>query len=177
MRDDPLIFAGCAVKRTKAKPAGTSGSTDHDGAPPPEATEQKGDILIRDLYHNGTNSVHNMRVVNTDANTHAVKTTEKCLQEVKRGEKRIYLEACLHHRRHFSPFVASVDRLLVVEATATQKRLASFLATMWRQPYSKTCRYIKSRITITLVCATHRCIQGSRVPAHLISVQRPQWEA
>ena len=86
----------------------------------------------------------------------------------------MYLESCLHQRRHFSPFVASVDGLLGVEATTTLKMLASRLAIEWKQPYSKTCGYIKSRITITLVRATHRCIQGSRVPAHRISVQRPQ---
>ena len=88
----------------------------------------------------------------------------------------MYLEACLQQRRHFSPFVASVDRLLGVEATATLKRTASRLATKWKQSYSKTCEYVKSRVVITLVRATHRCIQGSQVPAHRISVNRPQWE-
>ena len=45
----------------------------------------------------------------------------------------MYLEACLQKRRHFSPFVTSVDRLLGVEATATLKMLASRLATKWKQ--------------------------------------------
>ena len=88
----------------------------------------------------------------------------------------MYLEACLQQRRHFSPFVASVDRLLGEEATATLKRVSSRLATKWRQPYSKMCGYVKSRVAITLVRATHRCLRGSWVPAHRISVQRPQWE-
>ena len=88
----------------------------------------------------------------------------------------MYLEACLQQRRHFSPFVASVDRLLGVEATATLKRVSSRLATKWRQPYSKMCGYVKSRVAITLVRATHRCLRVSWVPAHRISVQRPQWE-
>ena len=71
----------------------------------------------------------------------------------------MYLEACLQQRRHFSPFVAYVDRLLEVEAMATLKRLASRLATKWKQSYSKTCGYVKSSIAITLVCANHRCIR------------------
>ena len=79
-------------------------------------------------------------------------------------------------RRHFSPFVASVDGLLGMEVTKTLKRLASCLATKWRQPYPKTCRYVKIRTAITLVRATHRCIRVSRVPTHRISVQQPQWE-
>ena len=88
----------------------------------------------------------------------------------------MYLEAYLQQCRHFSPFVASVDGMLGVEATATLKRIASRLATKWRQPYSKTCGYVNSRVAITLVRATHRCIRGSCVPAHRISVQQPQWE-
>ena len=88
----------------------------------------------------------------------------------------MYLETCLQQRRHFSPFVASVDGLLGVEATITLKRLASRLATKFKQSYSKACGYIKIMIAITLVHATHRCILGPRVTAHQISVQRPQWE-
>ena len=79
VRDDPLIFVGCAVKRPKANPDRTSGSTDQDGAPPPESMEYKGELLIRDIWQNRTDSVHDMRVVNTDAKTNAVKTLEKLL--------------------------------------------------------------------------------------------------
>ena len=85
----------------------------------------------------------------------------------------MYLEACLQQRWHLSPFVTSVERLLGVEVTATLKKLASRLATKWKKSYSKTCRYVKGRIAITLLLATHRCIRRSRVPTHLISVQRP----
>ena len=85
----------------------------------------------------------------------------------------MYLEACLQHRRHFFPVVASVDILLGVEAMATLTRIASHLATKLQQPYSRTCGYVKSRISITFVRAIFRCIRGSRVPANRISVQRP----
>ena len=37
VRNDPIIYQGCAVKRTKAKPAGTSDTLDPDDTPP-EAT-------------------------------------------------------------------------------------------------------------------------------------------
>ena len=164
------------MKRTKATPAGASGTTDQAGAPSPEVTENKGNLLIRHLWQNGTDSVHDMRVVNTDAKSHMAKAPEKCLHEAGRGKKRVYLEACLQQRRNFSPFVASVDVLLGVEETETLKRLDICLDTKWKQPYSKTCGYVKSRIAITLVRATHRCIQGFWVPAHRISVQRPQLE-
>ena len=98
------------------------------------------------------------------------------MQEAEREKECMYLEACLQQRRHFYPFVASVDGLLGVEAADTLKRIASCLAIKWRQPYSRTCGYVKSRIAITLVQATHWCIRDSRVPAHRISVHFPQWE-
>ena len=142
----------------------------------PEVTEQKGDLLIRDLWQQGTDSVHNMRVVNTDALLYLKKAPEKCLHEAEKGKKKMYLEACLQQRQHFSPFVASVDRLLGLEAAANLKRIFSRLATKWRQPYSKMCGYVKSRVAITLVRATHHCLRGSWLPAHQISVQQPQWE-
>ena len=63
-----------------------------------------------------------------------------------------------------------------MEATDTLKKVANRLASKWKQPYSKTCGYVKSRISITLVRSTHRCIRGSPVPAHKVSVQRPKWE-
>ena len=69
MRNDPLIYQGCAVKRTNAKPDGTSGITYIEDTPP-ENMEQKGDLLLRDLWQNGTDSVYDMRVVNTDAKSY-----------------------------------------------------------------------------------------------------------
>ena len=77
MRDDPLIYLGHAVKRTKASPAGAGGTSNHIEVQPPEVTEQKGNLLIRDLWQQRTDSFHNMRVVNTDALMHRKKDPEK----------------------------------------------------------------------------------------------------
>ena len=58
-----------------------------------EATENKCDLLMHDLWQNGTDNFHEMRVVNTDAKSHSSKTPEKFLQEAKRAKKKMYLEA------------------------------------------------------------------------------------
>ena len=96
-----------------------------------------------------------MRIVNTNAKYYWEKSLENCMDEAEKSKMKMYLEACLRQLRHFSPFVASVDGLLGAEATATLKRIASCLASKWRQSYSKTCVYVMSRIAITLVRATH----------------------
>ena len=177
VHDDPLLYSGRARSSTKPMPAGSKLTTPSDATTAaPEVTEQKGDLLIRDFWQQVTYSVKDMRVMNTDALSYVRRSLEKCLQEAKRGKKKMYLEACLQQRRHFSPFVALVDGLMGVEATATLKMITSRLATKWRQSYSKTCGYVESRVAITLVRATHCCIRGSWVPAHRISVQRPHWE-
>ena len=86
VRNDPLIYSGRSVKRTKATPAGAGGKTNHAVVQPPEVTEQKGGLLIRDLCKQGTDSVHDMRFVNTDAPTHRTKDPARCLHKAERGE-------------------------------------------------------------------------------------------
>ena len=71
VQDNPLIYSGRSVKRTKAMSARANGNSGHTEAP--EVTEQKGDLLIQDLWKQGTASVHDMCVVNTDAPTYQKK--------------------------------------------------------------------------------------------------------
>ena len=72
------------MKMLKAKLVRTIGLTDWDNALPSEATGHNGDLLIWDLWQNGTDSVHNMRVMETDASSQSGKQPEKCLQEAER---------------------------------------------------------------------------------------------
>ena len=116
-----------------------------------------------------------MLVVNTETLYHRKKSPDKILHMIEEEKKKKYLEACLQKRYHFSPFVISVDSLLGVEAEATVKCIAICLVTKWKQPYSRTCVYIKNRVTITLARSTHHCIRGSWVMANNISVQHLQW--
>ena len=83
------------MKRPKENLARTTGRNDWDNAPLPEAMAHKLDLLIHELWHNVTESVHDMRVVNKDSKSHLAKPPEKCLQEVERAKERMYLETCL----------------------------------------------------------------------------------
>ena len=121
------------------------------------------DLLIRDLWAQGDDSIHDTRVVNTDAVSYQYKTPKKCLDTSEWEKKKKYLHACLNERWHFTPFVASVYGLLGVEAEATLKCIASRLTTKWKEPYSRTYGYVKSRVAITLVRSTNLCILGGQV--------------
>ena len=73
------------MKRMKDTPAGAGGNSNNAVVQPPEVTEQKGDLLIRDLWQQGVDSAHAMHVVNNDAPTHRMKDPVKSLHEAERG--------------------------------------------------------------------------------------------
>ena len=104
------------------------------------------------------------------------KSPEKCIQMAEKENKMKYLESCLQKLCPLYPFVVSTDGLLGVEAEAMLKRTSTHLSTKCMQPYSRTYRYVKSRVAITLVHFTHNSIWGSRVMAHKISIKQTQWE-
>ena len=70
------------MKTPKTKPVRSKATKATSAMPLLEAMEQNGDLLIRDLWQNGTDSVHDMRIVNTYTKSHLAKTPEKFLQEV-----------------------------------------------------------------------------------------------
>ena len=47
---------------------------------PSEDEREKGDLLIRDIWSQWTESIHYMCVMNTDAVSYQSKTPEKCLE-------------------------------------------------------------------------------------------------
>ena len=74
VRDHPLISAGFNVNRLKVNTDRTKDTPVPDNMPPLDATEEKGELLIRDLWQIGTDSVTYMRVMKTDAKSHLAKT-------------------------------------------------------------------------------------------------------
>ena len=58
VRDNSKIYTGCTVR---------GGNEKIKGSPLKDKVEVKGDILVRDICMQGTDSIHNMGVVNTDA--------------------------------------------------------------------------------------------------------------
>ena len=69
-----------------------------------------------------------------------------------------------------------MDGLLRVEAEATLKGITRHLVKIQKEAYACTCRYVKSRLGVTIVNANHHCIWEARVLSSRISVNHPQWE-
>ena len=117
VRDNPKTFTGCAMRGVKA-------NTKVKGAPPKDEGELKGDLIIQDLWTQGTDIIHNMSVVNNDVISHQPQTSKKYLVADKREKKKKYLHACTNKRRHFTPFIAPVNGLLGVKAEETLKLIS-----------------------------------------------------
>ena len=107
MHDNPKICIGHAVCGGKEKLKGSSSK---------DKGELKGNLLIRELWTQGTDIIHDTHVGNTDATSYQSKPPEKCLETAEKEKKKYYLDACLKQRQQFPPFVTSVDRLIGVEA-------------------------------------------------------------
>ena len=71
MRDSLLINTGHYVQEVKAHP---KGSPHNNLLVATETSEKKLDFLIRYLWQIGTDSIHDMRVMNTDAFSHRNKS-------------------------------------------------------------------------------------------------------
>jgi hypothetical protein len=167
-RDEPLIH-GCATEKVKTSPGKITTQNNHEEAATRE--DERGDLLIRGFGTAGTGCILDVRVTDTDSKACCKRTPFKVLESQEKEKKWKYLGACLENRRHFTPFVLSVDGLLGREAKTFAKRLAGKLAGKWQKPCSQVCGYVKARLSIAAVCATHLCLRGSRVPAHNISTR------
>ena len=54
------------------------------GSPSEDKGDLKGGLLIRDLWTQGTDIIHNMRVVNTDATSYKSKSPKKLLETTEK---------------------------------------------------------------------------------------------
>ena len=173
--EEPLFHLDFAVQEGKVPALGLTSQQSTCGKR--YRPIMKEDLLIRKpMGRDGRTVFTTCLSRNTYAHLlHHDKLPQKCLLMEEREKKHKYLEACLRYCRHLSPFIVSVYGLLDVQAEATLKRIDSRITTKWKQPYSRTCGNVKSRVANTQVRANHRCIWDPWVPACKFSVQRPQW--
>ena len=172
IRDEPLIISGRSAKSPKAE--NTKEANDQS------LNEQRGDISARGFWSIGTECIVDVRVTDTDqaSSIKRGRTPEREIEIQESEKKRKYLQACLDQRRHFTPYVliVSVEGLIGREAEAFTKRLAAKLALRWKKPYSQVCGFVKAKMSIAIVRATHLCLRGSRIPIQNVSRERHQWD-
>ena len=164
IRAEPLINPGSSRTPSNANPSD----------PQAPDTRERGDLLIRNLWENGTDCIIDVRVTDLDAPSYVSRSPAKVLASHEQQKKKKYVEDCLHQRRSFCPFVISTDGMLGFEAKTLLKQIARKLSAKWERRYSVVCGLVRARLSIACVRATHLCLRGSRIPFTRMS-RRIQW--
>ena len=134
----------------------------------------RGDIGVHGFWKTGQSTIFDVRITDTDCAAWRDRDPHKVLAQHEKEKKKTYSKACSDRRRHFTPLVFSCDGMVAVEAKAAIKRVASLLSEKWHRPYSETCTYVRSRISLSLVRAASHCLRGSRDPTARVS--HATWE-
>ena len=121
------------------------------------------DLGVRGVWQPQTEALFDIRVIDTDAQSHAERSVEAVLTSAEKEKKRKYNEAAMARHASFSPFVVSVDGRMGREARVFLKRLAEKLTMRWQKPYSEVMGWVQARMSFATLRATNRCIRGSRL--------------
>ena len=129
--------------------------------------------MIRGFFDRAKDCVIDFSLLDLDCATHRTRSAQSALRSYELAKKNKYSRPCAHFRRDFVPFVASADGLLGREAVAFLQRLASQLALKWHRPYPPVCGYVRARIALSLVRASHLCLRGSRLSTTSLGFSLP----
>jgi hypothetical protein len=129
--------------------------------------------MIRGFFDRAKDCVIDCSLLDLDCASHRTKSAQQALRARESVKKNKYSRACAHYRRDFVPFIASADGLLGREAVAFLQRLASQLALKWNRPYPPVCGYVRARIALSLVRASHLCLRGSRLSTTSLGFSLP----
>ena len=124
------------------------------------------------FWKRGTTVMFDIIIVNLGVVSYLRMTPEKALAKTEKEKKDMYLQACLEHRRAFTPMVYSADRIPREEALAAQKRLAALLSYKLKQEYSEMCGFVRARMSLVIVIPNNLLLSGPQNKGARIQ-QRP----
>ena len=100
VRDEPQIYPGRSADVEETEEISTP------------TQQERGDMLIRNLWKHQTDRILDVCVRNLNAPSNIHRKPEVVLPSHELEKKKKYLQACLDQRRHFSLFVVSCDGVL-----------------------------------------------------------------
>ncbi|MEM7495956.1 MAG: hypothetical protein AAF471_07510, partial [Myxococcota bacterium] len=135
-----------------------------DNADEQAKPELRGDASVWGFWKRGNMAIFDVRITDTNCPSNRKTEASKVLARHEAAKKKLYLEACLARRRSFTPLVFSVDGMMGTETNAAVKQLASLLSAKLSTPYSVTCGFVRSRLSMALARGTSLCLRGTRDP-------------
>ena len=84
------------------------------------------------------------------------------LENQRNEKKKQYNNAVEDRRGTFTPFIATCDAILDIEAEHYIKRLSSYLSEKWDKCYSVVIGWVRARIQVCILRSVSLCLRGSR---------------
>lgn len=130
--------------------------------PVSQQPELRGDLLIRGLWEHQHSCIIDVRMTDPDAASYRTTPTDKILSNQEKEKKKKYHPTCQELRHHFTPFITTTDGQIGQEGNKMLTRLASKLCSKWDAPFGKVKAFVKMRVQIAIVRATHICLRMPR---------------
>ena len=122
----------------------------------------RADWGVRGFWEHQREALFDYRIFNADALSY-VNTPITTLLENQRNEKKKQYNSAVEMRRGtFTPFIASCDAILDIEAEHYLKRLSSYLSEKWEKSYSEVIGWVRARIQVCILRSVSLCLRGSR---------------
>ncbi|KAL1450485.1 hypothetical protein WDU94_002849 [Cyamophila willieti] len=96
----------------------------------------RGDLAVRGVWEAQREALFDIRVVDTDAPSHASRTVRSVLISAEEEKKRKYLAACEQRHATFTPLVTSVDGVFAPQMQSFILMICERLSEKWSKPYS-----------------------------------------
>ena len=121
------------------------------------------------MWQHQTNTLIDVWVTDINAKIYISLSLDNVQEMQDEEKKNKYLLPCVAQRKHFTPFVVSVDCLLGREARMLLKQTAQHLATKWEGPPSQAHNYKHTRMSVAIARATHCFLRASLVSSYMAS--------
>ena len=121
------------------------------------------DLSIRGVWQLQTLALFDVRVIDTDAESHSQRVVTAILSSAEEEKKKKNSKAAALRRASFTPLVVSVDGVRGRGAIFFVKQLTQKLAHKWDKSNSEVViGWMRARLSFAILRATNLCLRGSR---------------
>ena len=114
------------------------------------------------MWQPQTVALFDIRVIDTDAQSHAARTIPSLLESAEANKKYKCHNACEMGHASFTPLVVTADGIFGREAKNFVNYMCDRIAMKWKKRHSEICHWVRVRLSFAVLRATEFCIRGSR---------------